>query len=31
MTGFFVGKVMAATNKQANGKDVTALLRQKAG
>ncbi|MDQ1375499.1 MAG: aspartyl-tRNA(Asn)/glutamyl-tRNA(Gln) amidotransferase subunit [Actinomycetota bacterium] len=31
MTGFFVGKVMTATNKQANGKDVTALLRQKAG
>jgi aspartyl-tRNA(Asn)/glutamyl-tRNA(Gln) amidotransferase subunit B len=29
--GFFVGKVMDATNKQANGKDVTALLRQKAG
>jgi aspartyl-tRNA(Asn)/glutamyl-tRNA(Gln) amidotransferase subunit B len=28
--GFFVGKVMDATNKQANGKDVTALLRQKA-
>jgi aspartyl-tRNA(Asn)/glutamyl-tRNA(Gln) amidotransferase subunit B len=31
MMGFFVGKVMEATNKQANGKDVTALLRQKAG
>ena len=31
MTGFFVGKVMAATNKQADGKVVTALLRQRAG
>jgi aspartyl-tRNA(Asn)/glutamyl-tRNA(Gln) amidotransferase subunit B len=31
MTGFFVGKVMAATNKQADGKAVTSLLRQRAG
>jgi aspartyl-tRNA(Asn)/glutamyl-tRNA(Gln) amidotransferase subunit B len=30
MKGFFVGKVMAATNKQANGKDVNALLDHKA-
>ena len=30
MKGFFVGKVMAATNKQANGKDVNALLDQRA-
>jgi aspartyl-tRNA(Asn)/glutamyl-tRNA(Gln) amidotransferase subunit B len=30
MKGFFVGQVMAATNKQANGKDVTALLDQRA-
>ena len=30
MKGFFVGKVMAATNKQANGKEVTALLDQRA-
>ena len=29
--GFFVGLIMDATNKQANGKEVTALLRQKAG
>jgi aspartyl-tRNA(Asn)/glutamyl-tRNA(Gln) amidotransferase subunit B len=28
--GLFVGEVMKATNKQANGKDVTALLQQKA-
>jgi aspartyl-tRNA(Asn)/glutamyl-tRNA(Gln) amidotransferase subunit B len=31
LAGFFVGKVMAATNKQANGKDVNALLDQRAG
>jgi aspartyl-tRNA(Asn)/glutamyl-tRNA(Gln) amidotransferase subunit B len=31
MKGFFVGKVMAATNKQANGKEVNALLDQRAG
>ena len=30
MNGFFVGKVMAATNKQADGKAVNALLRQRA-
>jgi aspartyl-tRNA(Asn)/glutamyl-tRNA(Gln) amidotransferase subunit B len=30
MKGFFVGKVMAATNKQANGKEVNALLDQRA-
>ena len=28
--GLFVGEVMKATNKQANGKDVTALLQHKA-
>ncbi len=27
LMGFFVGKVMEATDRQANGKDVTALLR----
>jgi len=31
LTGFFVGKVMKATQGQADGKAVTALLRQKAG
>jgi aspartyl-tRNA(Asn)/glutamyl-tRNA(Gln) amidotransferase subunit B len=31
LTGFFVGKVMRATNGQADGKAVTALLRQRAG
>jgi aspartyl-tRNA(Asn)/glutamyl-tRNA(Gln) amidotransferase subunit B len=30
LMGFFVGKVMDATNRQANGKDVTALLRRHA-
>jgi len=30
LMGFFVGKVMDATNRQANGKDVTALLRKHA-
>jgi aspartyl-tRNA(Asn)/glutamyl-tRNA(Gln) amidotransferase subunit B len=29
VTGLFVGEVMKATNKQANGKDVTALLNAK--
>jgi aspartyl-tRNA(Asn)/glutamyl-tRNA(Gln) amidotransferase subunit B len=29
LTGFFVGKVMAATQGQADGKAVTALLRQR--
>jgi aspartyl-tRNA(Asn)/glutamyl-tRNA(Gln) amidotransferase subunit B len=29
--GFFVGEVMRATNRQADGKAVTALLRQRAG
>jgi aspartyl-tRNA(Asn)/glutamyl-tRNA(Gln) amidotransferase subunit B len=28
--GFFVGEVMKATNRQADGKAVTALLRQRA-
>jgi aspartyl-tRNA(Asn)/glutamyl-tRNA(Gln) amidotransferase subunit B len=31
LTGFFVGQVMKATKGQADGKVVTALLRQKAG
>ena len=31
LTGFFVGQVMKATKGQADGKAVTALLRQKAG
>jgi aspartyl-tRNA(Asn)/glutamyl-tRNA(Gln) amidotransferase subunit B len=31
LTGFFMGKVMAATRGQADGKAATALLRQKAG
>jgi aspartyl-tRNA(Asn)/glutamyl-tRNA(Gln) amidotransferase subunit B len=31
LTGFFVGLVMKATKGQADGKAVTALLRQKAG
>jgi aspartyl-tRNA(Asn)/glutamyl-tRNA(Gln) amidotransferase subunit B len=31
LTGFFVGKVMKATQGQADGKAVTALLRQRAG
>jgi aspartyl-tRNA(Asn)/glutamyl-tRNA(Gln) amidotransferase subunit B len=31
LTGFFMGKVMAATKGQADGKAATALLRQKAG
>ena len=30
LIGFFVGKVMDATNRQANGKEVTALLRRHA-
>jgi aspartyl-tRNA(Asn)/glutamyl-tRNA(Gln) amidotransferase subunit B len=30
LTGFFMGKVMAATRGQADGKTATALLRQKA-
>ena len=30
LMGFFVGKVMEATNRQANGKEVTALLRKHA-
>jgi aspartyl-tRNA(Asn)/glutamyl-tRNA(Gln) amidotransferase subunit B len=30
LTGFFVGQVMKATKGQANGKDVTALLRSRA-
>ena len=29
LMGFFVGKVMDATNRQANGKEVTALLRSR--
>jgi Asp-tRNA(Asn)/Glu-tRNA(Gln) amidotransferase B subunit len=28
--GFFVGEVMKATNRQADGKAVTALLRERA-
>jgi len=28
LMGFFVGKVMEATDRQANGKDVTAILRR---
>ena len=31
LTGFFVGQVMKATKGQADGKAVTALLRQRAG
>jgi aspartyl-tRNA(Asn)/glutamyl-tRNA(Gln) amidotransferase subunit B len=31
LTGFFVGQVMRATKGQADGKAVTALLRQRAG
>ena len=31
LTGFFVGLIMKATKGQADGKAVTALLRQKAG
>jgi aspartyl-tRNA(Asn)/glutamyl-tRNA(Gln) amidotransferase subunit B len=31
LTGFFVGKVMAATGGKADGKAVTALLRQRRG
>jgi aspartyl-tRNA(Asn)/glutamyl-tRNA(Gln) amidotransferase subunit B len=31
LTGFFVGQVMRATRGQADGKAVTALLRQRAG
>jgi aspartyl-tRNA(Asn)/glutamyl-tRNA(Gln) amidotransferase subunit B len=31
LTGFFVGQVMRATNNQADGKAVTALLRERAG
>ena len=31
LTGFFVGKVMKATQGQADGKAVTALLRSRAG
>ncbi len=31
LTGFFVGLIMKATRGQADGKAVTALLRQKAG
>jgi aspartyl-tRNA(Asn)/glutamyl-tRNA(Gln) amidotransferase subunit B len=31
LTGFFVGQVMKATRGQADGKAVTALLRQRAG
>ena len=31
LTGFFVGQVMRATQGKADGKAVTALLRQKAG
>jgi aspartyl-tRNA(Asn)/glutamyl-tRNA(Gln) amidotransferase subunit B len=31
LSGFFVGKAMAATNKQADGKAVTASLRRRAG
>ena len=31
LTGFFVGLIMKATSGQADGKAVTALLRQKAG
>ncbi|MGH9110983.1 MAG: Asp-tRNA(Asn)/Glu-tRNA(Gln) amidotransferase subunit GatB [Acidimicrobiales bacterium] len=31
LTGFFVGQVMKATQGQADGKAVTALLRQRAG
>ena len=30
LIGFFVGKVMDATNRQANGKEVTAILRRHA-
>jgi aspartyl-tRNA(Asn)/glutamyl-tRNA(Gln) amidotransferase subunit B len=31
LTGFFVGQVMKATKGQADGKAVTALLRERAG
>jgi aspartyl-tRNA(Asn)/glutamyl-tRNA(Gln) amidotransferase subunit B len=31
LTGFFVGQVMKATKGQADGKAVTAMLREKAG
>jgi aspartyl-tRNA(Asn)/glutamyl-tRNA(Gln) amidotransferase subunit B len=31
LTGYFVGQVMKATKGQANGKEVTALLRARAG
>jgi aspartyl-tRNA(Asn)/glutamyl-tRNA(Gln) amidotransferase subunit B len=31
LTGFFVGQVMKATRGQADGKAVTALLRERAG
>jgi aspartyl-tRNA(Asn)/glutamyl-tRNA(Gln) amidotransferase subunit B len=31
VTGFFVGQVMKASGGKANGKDVTALLQQRAG
>ena len=30
LTGFFVGKVMQASKGQADGKTVTAILRQRA-
>jgi aspartyl-tRNA(Asn)/glutamyl-tRNA(Gln) amidotransferase subunit B len=30
LTGFFVGKVMEATEKKADGKAVTTLLRERA-
>jgi Asp-tRNA(Asn)/Glu-tRNA(Gln) amidotransferase B subunit len=31
LTGFFVGKAMEATGRRANGGEVTALLRRRAG
>src|SRR5690606_35922064 len=31
LTGFFVGQVMKATKGQADGKAVTAMLRERAG
>jgi aspartyl-tRNA(Asn)/glutamyl-tRNA(Gln) amidotransferase subunit B len=31
LTGFFVGQVMEATHRRADGGAVTALLRQRAG
>ncbi|HEX6418200.1 MAG TPA: GatB/YqeY domain-containing protein, partial [Acidimicrobiales bacterium] len=31
LTGFFVGQVMKATRGQADGKAVTAMLRERAG